>query len=518
MHLGLLGKFKDAGLKAVASPEEISEVNALINYEDISGEVGEIIERIRVSLNSGIKSGKVHIGRRQKIDVNQNKSIQEHPTFDITTLAHGCDFAIIDDRCINKHEDINSGDNQVMLLSTLDLIDVLVSHSVISDDERLEYRTKLRRAGYFFVPVGEEEFKQCLMKSGVVDGHVSETAELKAIRENILFVRMNNWLQLPEEAEWLDLTHNVFIQVLKDLWTDSVNLPDTRARSDWILDQIDIRGWAHSFEPEIGDSVIRTERGAHIIQFISPNKPSEKMSDAYLNWVEDKIIVPIKEQFPDLYSWIVKKNRMVFAKIVEDEVGKAKKDTSDIPYLKVAAASLMLKIMPPILLNTFLEERDFCEEYGLIRYSSITIGDSCISFQLSALSDAIRKILSGVTECRISDSEGQEWKITNKAENDDLPNLVICAHDRELVLPDLAVLSPDSAIRIRSLNQMASNVNLYAESQDIWSKILSERALEDEEVDQLHCDLRDTPSYVAHCIRKEIESGQVKLSFSCPDF
>ena len=319
LHLGLLGKLKAAGLRAVASPKEVSEADAIIAYERISNEVKDVIESIRASLNSRVESRKIRVGSRQKINANEdeNKSILEHPTDDVIALAPYCDAAIVDDRFINQHPNIESGGTQASVLSTLDLLDALVSGAVISDDDRLEYRTRLRRAGYFFVPVSEKELERCLRASDVVDGNVLETAELQAIRESILHVRMSDWLQLPEEAPWLDSTIEVFIRVLKSLWVEGTDHSVITARSDWILNQIDVRGWAHSFGPENGDNIVRLGQGAHILRLALPINASKKVNDAYLKWVEDRILAPTRENFSDLYSWIVEQYRKLVAEIAE---------------------------------------------------------------------------------------------------------------------------------------------------------------------------------------------------------
>jgi hypothetical protein len=220
LHLGFIGKLKTAGLTAVASPREVSESDALISYEHISEEVKEVIERIRTSLNSRIESGHVKVSGRCNFDEVEEKSISEHPSFGILALAPNCDVAIIDDRFLNQHANIDSGGAQAPIFSTLDLLDALVASSALSDDDRLEHRTRLRRAGYFFVPVSVDELERCLGESTVAKGKVIETAELKAIRESILRVRMSDWLQLPEEAPWLDGTLKAFVHVLRKLWVD----------------------------------------------------------------------------------------------------------------------------------------------------------------------------------------------------------------------------------------------------------------------------------------------------------
>jgi hypothetical protein len=47
LHLGILGKLHAAGFRPIVSPRKIAEVNELISYENISGNINEVIERIR---------------------------------------------------------------------------------------------------------------------------------------------------------------------------------------------------------------------------------------------------------------------------------------------------------------------------------------------------------------------------------------------------------------------------------------------------------------------------------------
>jgi len=515
-HLGLLGKLKGAGLKAVASPGEVSEVDGLIAYERISEEAKNIIEDIRASLNLRIESGKVRVSGRRKNEEDEEKSIPVHPTADIIALSPHCDAAIVDDRFINQRASIGSGGTQVPVLSTLDLLDALVSGAVISDDDWLEYRTRLRRAGYFFVPVNEKELEQCLMASDVVDGNVLETAELKAIRENMLRVRMSDWLQLPKEAPWLDSTLKVFIRVLKGLWVEGEDLSVIKVRSDWILTQVEVRGWAHSFEPGNGDNFVRLGRGAYILLFTLLTDASQEMKAAYANWVEDRILSPIKEQFPDLYSWIVEQHRKQVAKVVETELTEGVPDMSNTPYVRSAIAQAVLELIPPIIGNTLLEDREFREDYGIKLGVAISSGDSSLEIQCSTLFNAIREILSGATEQRVRDTDDREWIIKNEAENGDLPKLVISADEQRLPLSNFVVLSPDSAIRLRSLDVVASDVNLPASAQAIWRNALSERALENEEIDQFHSEFRDTPVHMARSIPGKIESGRISIMSLVP--
>ncbi|WP_337288704.1 HNH endonuclease [Candidatus Methylomirabilis sp.] len=306
LHLGILEKLHAAGFRPIASTRKVSEANELISYESISDKVIDAIERIRSAINSRIESGKIKVGRRPNLDEPEEQSISGHPTVGVIALARDCDAIIADDRFLNQHANIDDGSAQAPIFSTLDLLDALVSTGSITPEDRLEYRALLRRAGYFFVPVSDDELAGHLNASTVKDNKVIETAELKAIRENILRVRMSAWLQLPKEAPWLDMSLKVFIRVLKGLWRADADLSSVRARSDWIMDQVDVRGWAQSLGGETGDNIVKTGRGAHILMVLTPPADAPRdVKDGYWSWVEDRVLAPIKEQYPDLYSWIV---------------------------------------------------------------------------------------------------------------------------------------------------------------------------------------------------------------------
>ena len=199
----------------------------------------------------------------------------------------------------------------------MDLLDALVASGFLSDDDRLEHRTRLRRAGYFFVPVTVDELDRFIRETTIAGGNVVETAELKAVRESVLRVRMSNWLRLPEEAPWLDSTLRAFVHVLKNLWKDGADI-EKITRSNWLVKQIDVQGWAHSLDPENADNLVRIGRAEHILFLLTPPTGAQQsIVDAYWNWGEESILAPIQEQFPEVYEWLVDHYRSVVAKIIE---------------------------------------------------------------------------------------------------------------------------------------------------------------------------------------------------------
>ena len=315
-YLGILEKLQAAGFKSIVSPSQESEIKQLISYEHISSKVENAIEQIRSAVNMRIESEKIKVGRQINADQPADRSISGHPTFGVFSLAKGCDAIISYDRFLNQHSNVKNNDASMPVFSTLDLIDTLTSTGSITAEERLEYRTRLRQAGYIFVPVSEDELAHHLDASTVEDGKVVETAELKAIRENILHVRMGNWLQLPKEAHWLVELLKTFGQVLKSQWKAGTDISIARACSDWIMAQIDIRGWAHSYGTESGANIVKIGRSAHIMALlIPPVEEPQQVKDEYWNWVENRILATIKEQYPDLYLELVEWHRRWIAKI-----------------------------------------------------------------------------------------------------------------------------------------------------------------------------------------------------------
>ena len=320
LHLGLLEKLRPAGFKGIVSPREVSEADELIAYEGIANKVKEKIEHVRSAISQRIETGKIRFGRRLHGDKPEERPLSAYPIDDLLALREHCKAIIVDDRFFNQHARIEDNGSDTLIFSTSDLLDGLASVDAITSDSRLEYRTRLRRAGYFFMPVEDAELAHHLNASSVEEDNVIETAELKAIRENILCVRMSEWLQLPSEFVWLDTTLHVLIRVLKGLWRAGTDLAAVMARSNWIMERINVRGWAHRFGVENEDYAAKAKQGLlTVILFAPPSGAPQEIKDAYWSWLEDRVLVPMKEQDPDLYAWVVEQEKRLVSEIADRE-------------------------------------------------------------------------------------------------------------------------------------------------------------------------------------------------------
>ena len=180
-------------------------------------------------------------------------------------------------------------------------------------------------------------------------------------------------------------------------------------------------------------------------------------------------------------------------------------------------AGATLKLVPPIICKSLLDDESFRGEYGFKIEVMIDFGTMDVSVQRSELFTAIRTVLAGEGPVELTDDKDQTWNLTNDAREGELSNLVLTADQRRLSLHAFTVLSGDASIRIRSLEASASDVNLPLSAQEEWRSILEKRGLEDDEVSAFFSDIYDTPVHVERTIRGEITAGEFNTSSLVPN-
>ena len=186
------------------------------------------------------------------------------------------------------------------------------------------------------------------------------------------------------------------------------------------------------------------------------------------------------------------------------------------PYVKSTFAQTALDLTPPLIRDTLLGDRDFRKEYGIEVNSIISFPAFDISFHLSSLYNAVRRVLSGASEKKVINTKGQKWRLKNICKEGELPNLSLSRGEKRFPLSNLAALSPDRDTRLRFLDEAISDVNLPRNASDQWRNILSERALKDDEVDACLSEFRDTPVKKMRSISTDLRTAQISPSFLVP--
>ena len=186
------------------------------------------------------------------------------------------------------------------------------------------------------------------------------------------------------------------------------------------------------------------------------------------------------------------------------------------PYVKSVLARTALNLTPPLIRDTLLEESSFRKEYGVITDPTISFPNSDISFQRSSLYDTVRKVLSGTTKKEVIYTKKQKWELKDISKKGELPNLSLFCGEKSFSLSTFVTLSPYRDTRLRFLDKVVSDVNLPNNASDPWRNILSQRALEDDEVDAFHSEFLDTPVARARSINRDVKTRQGSISSLVP--
>lgn len=186
------------------------------------------------------------------------------------------------------------------------------------------------------------------------------------------------------------------------------------------------------------------------------------------------------------------------------------------PFVKSQIARRLLSLVPPLMHESLLDDRDFRDEFGVERDPILSFGDSGPSFVRSTLYNAVRQTLRNETDFKVTDTEGRAWKLgVEKGESEQrIPQISYNGH--QIVLLPHTTLLPDSRERIRSFNYIAHRFNLPVSSRNVWHDIVSERPLDDDEVDKFYDDFCDTPIHFKRSLRDEISSGTLSVSSLTP--
>lgn len=322
-NLGLLDKIVDADFELILPTESINEADGLIAYERHSKRVETLLDSIRKTLSDGILSGSVKSARAPEPYSDDGTAWMTSPAATSIKLADVCSLVVFDDRFMNTHAFCGGEQRQVALWCTLDILSSLARTGKISIQEAWEYLTRLRQSGYLFVPIQCDELLAYLNDAQVSDQSLVETAELKAIRENLLLAQMDDWLQLPQEVSWFSDMRSGLLDAFEATWSSDLDLETIHARADWIVRVLDIRSWIHRFQPSNRRDVGTTMPALDALRLL--NAPTgvsvERRKECQL-WSSQTILEPMRQEHPDQYKWLVEWSMQEVREIAERDFDK----------------------------------------------------------------------------------------------------------------------------------------------------------------------------------------------------
>jgi hypothetical protein len=161
----------------------------------------------------------------------------------------------------------------------------------------------------------------------MTNGHVDESAELKALRESILMARMSTGLLLPAENTWFEGFLRAIIGTLKSQWREGSIEEVAAARSNWLLSQLDIRYWSHRFKIDSHPEATQARYRAQILSLALPHESVPAANrQKYWAWLEDKLLTPIKNEERDLFASILDQVRSLVVEGTEQGLSIGEED------------------------------------------------------------------------------------------------------------------------------------------------------------------------------------------------
>ena len=176
-----------------------------------------------------------------------------------------------------------------------------------------------------FVPLTSGELSALLARARVGDGVLVESAELRAIRENLELCRMSAGLQLPAEAPWLANVSGVLAGAIKGQWRDGVDVADAAARSTWLAELLDVRRWAHHWVEQGPEEAYSARYRAQLLALMTfTSEAPDATRAAYWNWLDRAILARVRDRQPELHDALIADLASVIRGIVErgEEAGE----------------------------------------------------------------------------------------------------------------------------------------------------------------------------------------------------
>jgi hypothetical protein len=306
-HLHTVGLF-DLFLRTfrkVYVTDKLKEDAASLGEQEQHAElVFEVIDHIRTVVHRAYISGKLSFGRHRNPPENETeRDTLRSSTLNLASDLSNADMAIVDDRSLNKNiVATDSRGHRARLGTSLDLIEDLTARGVLSSDERRALRHRLRAGGAVLVPLQAEEVVGAALRSGQ-----SESAELRAIRENIGLTRLAELPRFPGEIRWFASTAMAIQYGLIRVWDQQPDRIRAANLSDSVLGlRLEPEDWIPQWDgpppPDWCNAVNRVMTASLCLPF---EIKDPQATSAYHDWLELRLLGLLRAKAPKTYLAVV---------------------------------------------------------------------------------------------------------------------------------------------------------------------------------------------------------------------
>ena len=512
-RLRLLDKLTRSRVVVNVSSASIGEARAVQSLASFRGAASDKITKIRDMLVSGIDKGKVHFATRTRIAESEADRLAQHPNVDLIPISEKSDAIVCDDRVCNKYSIVEQSSRRVPILSTLDLIDILMRRGHIDGVHRDSLRTKLRDAGFVLIPVDEDEILRFLQGSKVVKGQVNETAELKAIRNNLQMIRLHGWFHAPVDQGWMDTVFVAIARAIPKVWGLGVSREQAMAYAYWLRQQFNVRHYGHFFQGNEAFAEMRRYEVNFISEIlISAQGLSQAHLVDFLDWFDEAMIKPLRWIDQESHDTVLER-QMAW---VSESANRAVEHR--LPTLETVSASdlvyAILGRVPPSFRDAIATDGEFIAEFQLEDISVISFNQPAITVYRRSLLDSLGLLFSQLAPVSVETPDGRECVV--RFGQQDRPIPILSQGDHNILLENFLVFSPDSTARIRSFTARADYYEVPPPDRIRWEELLRGRIPSPQEFDAITRDLRDSPAGCELLIAQALEAGNLVIDSIVP--
>ena len=456
-----------AGLDLLVHPDVLEHMDELVAAGDSSEELANEIDAVRSSLRRAVETNRASYLPREVDADDPIQYLEEEftTTRSLLAAADECDAICIDDRYVNSkvHFIAQEGKrSQVPIACVLDVLDRLVAVGHLSSERLWAVRHKLRAGGFVQVPVEKEELWHWLRPAVVEDGKLTESAELRTIRQS--FARIAA-LGLSNKQEVDALSAQIPIacaSVIRSLWCDEgLNSEVVSVLSDWIWRHLLVAGFVQhdvaggeSAQGAFHESVRRNVG----LVLLPLGVVSEDRGKRYADWVEGTVLHHL---------------RIGNGQLVQEALSSMCGAIADRGDEATEYGHAFLNLLPEsarrFVLNRFPEQGSL---WGF-RTDRIFVLEPAVSVVDRELFEAAEDALCGGDSGHLSSVEGREILVSV---DDEDGNVVLTYGDAEskvgTKMSDLKLLSPDAETRLECLSSIVERLGPTAlDAKDLSSKL-----------------------------------------------
>ena len=508
---GLLNRFNQLNQKIYIEDSTYERFKLLVTTAKHGDKVAKIIDNLRIGICEWIKQGKVEFLSQEFIREHVNSVVKLDMISDLISNIGNFDFVCIDDRALGRYRKLkNKNTNTVPIIDSFDILQYLSSNKIISREKRESCEFKLRKWGYFFLPIQAKFIFRELTKSyNLSESKFVENGNLKCVRENLQLVRSMEIISYPEETNWYRENCEVFKKVLKKIWlNENIDVESTCSMSDWLFNALSpfpLYWWnSDSFvDVKIYESEIKLNIANIInqgIKLINLNRHEE-----YAMWVEQRLLRPLLIVNLKFIDQITK----IYIEFILDCHSKII-DAEDVNQIL-----LNISILPESIKTRIYSSEIFIKLFGdRVLYAPYSDVASSLLFPLlntvrnvyqTKNIDVVKDLKNREIEIGLDSGIAKILRVDTIKVDDQSPPLIF------------GLLSPEKEIRLNTLQTITRQIGATGPDELFWKNKLESGPISNEDAYQFHVEVEQSFPFWKSIIERKIQTGKMYIEDLIPN-